>query len=312
MKIVTELAKYLGINNDKLKVLVIDAPKKYKVYKIPKRTTGYRIIAQPTKEIKDIQRATVKILEQYLQIHSCAFAYRATLSIKDNAEIHKGNDYFLKMDFSNFFNSITPEMLLLEIRKFYNISTIEFNILKRILFWCPSKRTKGALVLSIGAPSSPFISNAICYSFDNAINDVCKLFGVIYSRYADDLTFSTKNKEVLFHLEKIIKTHTFEQFSGKITINKIKTVFSSKKHNRHVTGITITNEGKLSLGRKRKRYIKHLVHQFTEKKISNDDFVKLKGLLSFSKHIEPQFILSLKNKYGYDQIESIFKGLISD
>lgn len=48
-----------------------------------------------------------------------------------------------------------------------------------------------------------------------------------------------------------------------ININTQKTVFSSKAHNRHVTGVTLTNDNKISIGRKRKRLISSMVHKFS-------------------------------------------------
>ena len=91
------------------------------------------------------------------------------------------------------------------------------------------------------------------------------------------------------------------------SISFLKTKFSSKAHNRHVTGITINNDGKLSLGRERKKYIKHLVHQFQLKKLDKDKLHHLKGLLAFAKHIEPQFVKSLIQKYSIELINQIVK-----
>ena len=115
-------------------------------------------------------------------------------------------------------------------------------------------------MLSIGAPSSPLVSNFFMYQFDCVLSKLCIEREIIYTRYADDLTFSTKHKDVLFVLPQLVKENLNDLFGNAIRINRKKTKFSSKAHNRHVTGITINNDGKISLGRERKRYIKHLVH----------------------------------------------------
>ena len=99
-----------------------------------------------------------------------------------------------------------------------------------------------------------------------------------------------------------------DEFGSKIILNESKTIFSSKAHNRHVTGITINNNNNISLGRKRKKYIKHLVNEFRYKKLDQSDFNHLKGLLSFASHIEPTFIYSLKTKYSDIVINNILKG----
>ena len=87
-----------------------EAPKKYKRYEIPKRTSGTRTIAQPIRELKDYQRALIKLFQQYFPIHNSCVAYVKGKDIKKNAEIHAKNIYFLKMDFTEFFNSITPKI----------------------------------------------------------------------------------------------------------------------------------------------------------------------------------------------------------
>jgi len=89
-----------------------------------------------------------------------------------------------------------------------------------------------------------------------------------------------------------------------LTINPDKTVFSSKKHNRHVTGITITNEGKASIGHKKKREIKSMTYQVGSGETSPVELRKLKGLLAFVRSVEPEFYDKLKTKYP-DQIKII-------
>lgn len=143
------------------------------------------------------------------------------------------------------------------------------------------------------------------YQFDCAISNVCLKKEIVYTRYADDLTFSTKHKDILFGLPLLVKEKLAELFGNAIRINRKKTKFSSKAHNRHVTGITINNDGKISLGRERKRYIKHLVHQVQLSKLDQAGRQHLRGLIAFAKHIEPMFVQSLKRKYSAELITQI-------
>lgn len=282
-----------------------NSPRKYKVYQIPKRTSGTRTIAQPTPELKNYQRYLVSIFTPILPVHESAFAYIQGKSIKDNAFLHRNNSYFLKIDFSNFFNSITPNIFW----KSFEEINIEFGaldklILNHLLFWRPSKYHQN-LVLSIGAPSSPLISNFCMYRFDIILSEFCKKKNISYSRYADDLTFSTNFFNTLFDLPLIVSDFLREIYGNSLEINPLKTSFSSKKHNRHVTGITITNNGKLSLSRKKKRYIRHLVYKFTIGSIEINELMYLKGYFSFIQHIEPEFLSRLKSKYSEETIKLI-------
>lgn len=307
MSVIDKLALALNKSESEVALFLRNAPKKYKIYTIPKRTSGHRVIAQPSKELKVYQRKYLELQE--LPIHDSAMAYRERLSIKDNANAHRNNRYLLKLDLENFFNSITNHL-------FWNVwatiiempSELDKATLENLLFWCPSKTTNGRLVLSIGAPTSPLISNFFMYRFDCAMQGLCAERGIVYTRYADDLTFSTNHKDILFDIPLFVEKQLATLFGSSIRINRKKTKFSSKAHNRHVTGITINNDGILSLGRERKRYIKHLVHQAMLGKLDREYSLHLRGLITFAKHVEPLFVRSLSKKYSAELIDKIVEG----
>jgi RNA-directed DNA polymerase len=307
MDIVELLAKNLDKSTEDVRAFLVDAAMKYKVYTIPKRTHGRRVIAQPSQELKRYQRVFLDYCP--LPVHSCAMAYRKGLSIKDNAEAHRRQRYLLKMDLENFFNSIKPPLLWSVWNSHQahlpELSSSEKCILEQMLFWCPSRKPGGKLILSVGAPSSPMISNFCLHNFDSALATCCVERGITYTRYADDMTFSTNRERVLFEIPELIRGMLRNEFGNKITLNHAKTAFSSKAHNRHVTGITISNNDALSLGRLRKRYIKHLIHQFVTGSLTNYDIAHLKGLLSYASHIEPTFLRTLEQKYGRDTLGRI-------
>lgn len=318
MEIVSDLVQQVNISEneankteDKVYIsenevldILHNAPKKYKVYTIPKRTSGHRVIAHPSKELKKLQRAFNRFYS--LPIHPSAMAYKAKVSIKDNALFHSKQQYLLKMDFTNFFNSITPELFWNEwLKHFKTAPELRQKIwITNLLFW---RKKNDTLVLSVGAPSSPSISNFCMFAFDEIILEYCKSKGISFTRYADDLTFSSNKKDILFSTPNFVESVLSKLFNTQMYINHSKTIFSSKGHNRHVTGITITNEGSISLGRERKRYIKHLVHQFKLSYLDKEDMEHLKGLLAFAKHIEPKFFTSLQEKYTKNLINRIFE-----
>ena len=309
MGLITQLAVTMGKSEEDVTQFLKLAPRKYRVYRIPKRTRGYRIIAQPTSELKNYQRAFITIIEGVLSeyIHSSSMAYSKNKGIKDNAAHHKKNPYLLRMDLENFFHSITPKTLWDVWNKVLPSNFPDESDrywLERLLFWCPTKKMD-KFILSIGAPSSPMISNFCMSLFDIQATTFCKSKKIKYSRYADDLVFSTKVQNILFTIPQAIE-EMISKYS--MSVNQSKTYFSSKKHNRHITGITITNENRLSVGRERKRYIKHLVHQFSlgHTKTVND-FNHLRGLLSYVRHIEPTFIETLELKYSKALLERILK-----
>ncbi|PKI01484.1 retron St85 family RNA-directed DNA polymerase [Glaciecola sp. 33A] len=305
MSIYVFLSDSLLISESDLEKFSSTAPYRYKVYDIPKRNgKGFRTIAHPSKELKLIQRLCVQYLENKLYVNDAATGYRRGLSIKDNAAAHSKNKYLLKMDFEDFFPSIKP-LLFFYICKQREIkfTVKEKAFLRYILF--RKSRGEDVFRLSIGAPSSPLISNFVMSTFDEIVLKYCINNKITYTRYADDLAFSTNVRNSLFDVPKTIQERLHDATRGTIKVNSSKTVFSSRKHNRHITGVTLTNDGLLSLGRKKKREISSLVHKFSIGTLEQTKISNLQGQLSFAYHIEPEFLIRLQKKYGQAIIDKI-------
>jgi len=302
--IVEYLSESLFMTEHEITSFAMTSPHRYKVYEIAKRNSkGTRTIGHPSKELKFIQRCIQKQLSEILPVHETAFAYKNGIGIKHNAEKHSNSKYLLKMDFENFFPSITPLLFFNAAKK----HGIIFNKMDRLtltglLFRKPEGTNN--LILSIGAPTSPLISNFIMYSFDEHINQICLDKKIVYTRYADDITFSTRIKNSLFELPEII-SRLLKEHTKSIKINSQKTIFTSKAHNRHVTGVTLTNNGGLSIGRERKRIISSMIHKSKFNPITSEEASNLLGLISHATHIEPEFFDRMINKYGKDVINNI-------
>lgn len=291
---------------NELNRLILTAPHRYKVFYIPKKKTGLlREIAQPAQELKVIQSWLVNYLSKHLPIHDCAVAYRLNRGIKHNALRHVGKKFVLKMDLENFFPSIGQKDIEKHISKYSGdkLSADDVSDICRIVLWSPKNRR--GRHLCIGAPSSPFISNSIFYDLDSAIDDYCRDHEVTYTRYADDLTFSTNHENILNVIERFVYKVIGEADYPTLSVNKAKTVHTSKGRGISVTGVVITPTGKLSIGRERKRIIRASIHHFLAQKLSFDEIQKLNGLLAFSQDIEPEFIEGMKLKYGKDILHKI-------
>ena len=296
MKIISQIAVRLNIPELLLMQHLLGGARKYKLFFIPKKKGGMRAIAQPSKEIKSFQRTFLSVVK--LPTSSVVYSYKEGKNNFPNASLHRENKYFLKLDFDNFFNSITPDIFWKQWKLFFpEQSAIDKILLEQLLFWQPSAY-KSNLVLSVGAPSSPAISNFCLISFDNKLQSFCRQRSITFSRYADDLTFSTNRPNVLSEVLPFVQKLLVEDFDGLIRINPTKTVFTSKRHLCKVTGLVITPDRKVSIGRDNKRYIKHLIFEYSQGSLEETDVMRLKGLLSFVKSIEPNFISSLQKKYG--------------
>ncbi|HBQ65657.1 MAG TPA: RNA-directed DNA polymerase [Leclercia adecarboxylata] len=306
MNIIEIISKKTMLSSSNVITFIHTAPYRYKKYYLKKNSGGVREIAQPSRELKIMQKLILELLAPYLPVHENAFAYVEGKSIKRNALMHHKNEYFLKMDFSDFFNSIKP----LDLRNTltdngFETIPVNLNLIDKLFFY--KKTKKSGLSLSVGAPSSPLISNAVLYDFDIKVTELCERQDIIYTRYADDLTFSCNEKGKLIGFQKEIVRILRKMKSPKLKINDKKTIYASRAVSRRVTGIIINNNGDLSLGRHKKRMISSLIHRYTLNQLNNDDILKLKGYISYAKHIDINFVSSMNKKYGAETLNSITK-----
>lgn len=306
MNVIEIIANKTMLPSSTVMAFIYTAPYRYKKYYLEKKSGGLREIAQPSRELKIMQRLVLDEISRFLPVHENAFAYVEGKSIKQNAAKHKDNTYLLKMDFEDFFNSIKPnDLIAILVKNGFDANDETIITLSKLFFYKKTKRN--GLTLSVGAPSSPWISNAVMYIFDVAISELCIKEDITYTRYADDLTFSCKEKGKLIGFDKEVSNILRKIKSPEIKLNLKKTVRASKGVNRRVTGIVINNEGRLSLGRHKKRMISSLIHKYTLKQLGTEEVYKLKGYLSYAKYIERSFIISMENKYGVDILNSIKK-----
>jgi RNA-directed DNA polymerase len=300
------IADDLLLPMEMLQYLVRSAPHRYRVYRIPKHSgSGFRTIAQPAREVRMLQYWVMKNIFPELPVHSAATAYCAGKNIRDNCAPHAANPYLLKLDFRNFFPSIKAGDFIQYAAEARHLpfDPPELRMLACILFRRP--KGKKEMVLSVGAPSSPYLSNALLYGFDDEMSRYCESRGIVYTRYADDMAFSMQDKakrlEVLHKVRDVLKQMPFPR----LTLNDRKTVFASKAHRRSITGLTLANDGRISLGRERKRQISAQLHHFVNGKLPQEERGKLRGLLSYVKDIEPAFFTRMAEKYGREKIAGI-------
>jgi retron-type reverse transcriptase len=289
----------LLIPTDKLDHVINSAPYRYKIYQIPKRSgAGMRTIAQPAKEVKRIQYWVMKNIFSELEIHANATAYTRGKSIFSNASPHSAHSYLIKVDFKDFFFSIKGADFIRYSKKYqnYGFSDEDINRLVKVLFW--SQKRGAELNLSIGAPSSPLLSNLIMFEFDNIISDFCTSKGISYTRYSDDITVSMNDKALRGYVFERINSEIRNLDSPKLQLNHNKTVFASKAHKRFVTGLVITNNAGISLGRDKKRKIRAQICHYMQGKLSEKERLSLKGMLAFARDVEPEFVSRMEDKYG--------------
>lgn len=290
-----------GLSEVIVQRIMQSAPHRYKQYKIDKRSGGKRTISQPATEVKLLQRAFVELYLSKLPVHPAAMAYRPGLSILNNAKAHAGSGSILKMDFKDFFPSIRKASWMsycMEFSLFEDHS--ERELAASLLF----QRPKGSSVmqLAIGAPSSPMLSNVLMFQFDEIISSEVAKDKIIYTRYADDLTFSADRSWNLVDVERAVKRALREIAYPRLQINPDKTTHVTKKFSRSVTGLILANDGRITIGKRRKRAIHAATHAASRGHLDDRQLQKLAGMLAFVHSIEPDFINVLERRYGVETI----------
>jgi len=136
------------------------------------------------------------------------------------------------------------------------------------------------------------------FEFDSLVFRYCSEKNISYTRYADDLAFSMHDMKLRGEVLKKVQTVLASLEFPILKLNDRKTIFGSKAHRRLVTGLILTNEGTVSLGRDRKRRIRAQIHHLLQGKLSDEEKNHLRGMIAFARDVEPEFIERMENKYG--------------
>lgn len=193
-----DFAKIVGYKTSGLSYILyhMSDRRKYTEFYIPKKSGGHRTIRAPRKELKLLQRRVSNILYLALeeneskdrQYKSVSHGFSKNQSTITNALCHKRRRYVFNLDLSDFFDTINfgrVRGVLINDQKFAlhpNIATIITQI-------ACSKN-----VLPQGSPCSPVLSNIVGRLLDVRLVRLARKFKCTYSRYADDITFSTNQK----------------------------------------------------------------------------------------------------------------------
>ena len=294
------LSRRLQLPVEHIDKIARSASRRYKTYSVPKRTGGSRIIHHPAKELKVLQRWLLHEVINQWPVHPAAHGYEKGKNTRSNALKHVKSAYLLRMDLRDFFPSLTAD----DIRQYFaanpndvaewNTADIEFFV--RIV--CRTGK------LTIGAPTSPRLSNVLCRHFDTLIADLCDSEGVVYTRYADDLFFSCGRPNVLRRVEaRVLEVIQHLERPAELRANTDKTHHSSKKGRRVVTGLRLTQYGKLSSGRPLKRYVRSMIHRYEGLDI--EERQKLAGYLAYLRSVEPTYLNNLVIKFGSQKIRLV-------
>ena len=217
----------------------------YHPHTIKKKNGGERQLYSPYCVLKRCQSIILRDILMKLPVSKYATAYKPKVSIVDNANPHIGKKYLLKMDITDFFDSISFEQVYCAA---FNTRYFPKHIGVILTNLCCRNDS-----LPQGAPTSPAISNIVMKNFDNNVGKWCEERGISYTRYCDDLTFSSDKP--LYHLYVKVKKMLYNM---NFEVNENKTRFVTSASRQSVTGITVNQ--KLTVSREYKRELRQKIY----------------------------------------------------
>lgn len=258
--------------------------REYKSFTIPKRNWGQRIIDSPNKDLMNIQKDLLSNLEKSFIFPTYVTAFIKNRWIKNNANKHISKKIVINIDIENFFHSITSDKIRdsLGYYKWVNKGYIE-NFIDIITYkWR----------LPQWSPTSPFIANLVFLWIDSIIISILKRYdkNVWYSRYADDITFSSNNEKIKDAI-RIITDWVLPKYWYKAKKKKT-TIY--RNHRKQLVTWLIVNE-KVSYPRNKYMILRSSVYNFL--KTSKWDLNKIKWHLSFLKSVDRKKYHKLKFYY---------------
>lgn len=225
-----DIAAYLDVGPDIVLSILRRKYRHYRRFQFRKRDGTVRHIHAPRTFLKVVQWWILDTILSNVDTHEAAYGFIKGRSFIDNARRHVGANYLLNVDVSNFFGSIqTTSVYPLFIKLGYSPS-VSAELTEIVSY---------AGFLPQGAPTSPYISNIIMHPIDNSLQEYSRRLGITYTRYADDMSFSSEERIPV----EIIDTVSAEIARIGLRLNLSKTRFMGKNQQKEVTGIVIARDG---------------------------------------------------------------------
>ncbi len=235
------LLAHLGVSPQELKKIWWYRAAMYKEFAIAKGSGKLRLITAPDNRLKMLQRKLAPLLDQLYRVRNPVHGFVPGRSVKSNAEAHTSRRHVVNLDLKDFFPSITEN----RIRGVLRALGVDHRVSEIVARLCCYNGH-----LPQGAPTSPVLSNMICYRLDTVLLQVAKAARAIYTRYADDITFSTFQAPAgLFEVAvpppgrfaaEALAANLLEAITGNgFAINPDKAHYADRHARRMVTGLKI-------------------------------------------------------------------------
>jgi RNA-directed DNA polymerase len=259
------LLKYLDMTQAELDVIAKFRGRMYRSFLTPKKSGGNRQISAPNERLMYLQRSLLPALETMYRPRIVVNGFCKNRSAITNAKAHRGRRHVVNIDLKDFFPSISE----VRVKNLLIAVGVHRDVANTICILCCWKYG-----LPQGAPTSPILSNMICLKLDLQLSKFCKANRIRFTRYADDLSFSTFGSPAALFEKMPLEAGKFaldflaSSIETTITkngfeINEEKLRYFNERSRREVTGIIINQ--KLNVRRSFVRNIRSALYEAESK-----------------------------------------------
>lgn len=280
-----DVANYFGVAHGRMLWTLYKAPDdvRYRHFEIPKRTGGMRPIHSPRGMVRDLQDALKSDLDKLYRAHPNAHGFIAARNVATNAASHVGKRWVYNVDLEDFFPTI-------------NFGRVRGLFMRPPFDMAPPAAAVCAQIVTYrnglpqGASTSPVLSNLIARALDRNLLLLARRHRLAYSRYADDITFSSNDSVFPAHLAiqepmldggtKIFAGDALTQVISQcgFTINSKKVRLQRRGTLQSVTGLPVNT--RVNVARERIRRIRAMLHawsKFGVEAAGNEHFTKYRA-----------------------------------
>ena len=287
----------------------------YVRFHISKKAGGERLISAPMPRLKRAQYWILQHILEQLALHPAAHGFCQGRSIVTNAQPHVGTAVIINFDLQDFFPSISYKRVKGLFRSFgysESVATILGLLCTEPLVETVELDGKTYYValsdrhLPQGAPTSPAIANLLCRRLDRRLTQMAEAIGFTYTRYADDLTFSTSSDHLHQICNLLKRTASIVAHEG-FTIHPEKTRVLRRSRQQEVTGIVVND--KLNIDRETLKRFRATLYQIEKDGLagkqwgnSTDLLTSIQGFANYVAMVNPE-----KGAQFLDQVKRIKK-----
>lgn len=260
-----DLARRIEISEDELDAALRTSrtPHAFRLLVMRKQSGGLRVIEQPQDALRVLQRRVLREVLATADLHPAAHGFVRGRSALTHAALHSGRRLVLRLDIADFFTSITAG----RVHSAFLRLGLPPRVATAVTALCTSVQRAGALRTALrrhhafasqssideqardwqqtlcvphlpqGAPTSPALANWIAYRLDRRLSGLAAAWDMRYSRYADDLTFSTDASDCN-SLRFVDQVRTIVATEGWL-LNERKTLVMPQSNRQRVTGIVV-------------------------------------------------------------------------